>query len=286
MGETFVDRSNRILAGVGSLLCVGLDPDPARIPRSIGPGHSPRTLRTFLSGMVDATRPYAAAYKFQLASYFGYGPAGFWALEETVRAIGAERIRILDLKANDIPNTMRLYHDGLFDCFGFEAITVTPWIGWDSLAPFTDDPAHGIYVVAHSSNRGWRALQDRRSAGRPAWIEVLDRVRTLSRRFHNVGAVVGATYPAAVAEARRRLGDRVPMVVPGVGAQQGALERCVRAGIDRHGGSLLINASRSILYASAGRDWAEASAREAARLSSMIGASRSASIRRARRSAG
>ncbi len=285
MSVPFSDRARRIPAEVGSLLCVGLDPDPERIPRSVGPGASARTLRRFLDGVVGATRPFASAYKFQLASYFSYGADGFDVLEETVRAIGPDRIRILDLKANDIPNTMRLYHDGIFDRFGFDAITVTPWIGWDSLGPFTDDPTHGVYVVAHSSNPGWRALQGRRSSGPPAWIEVLNRVRALARRSHNVGAVVGATYPAAVAEARRHLGDGVPLLVPGVGAQRGALERCVRAGIDRGRRSLLINASRSILYASGGEGWARACAIEAERLNSKIEAARSVATRTARRSA-
>ncbi len=285
MAVAFSDRLGRVQKDAGSLLCVGLDPDPERIPRSAGPRASERALRTFLTGIIEATRPFAAAYKFQLASYFSYGAGGFRALEQAVQAIGPDRIRILDLKANDIPNTMRLYREGIFGRFGFDALTASPWIGWDSLAPLADDPAHGVYVVAHSSNPGWRAFQGPRGSGRPAWIDVLARVRALARRSHNVGAVVGATYPAAVAEARRRLGDGVPLLVPGVGAQGGALERCVRAGVDRRGGSLLVNASRSILYASAGRGWARASAVEAERLSSRIAAARSAPTRTARRSA-
>ena len=206
-------------------------------------------------------------------------------MERTVRAIGPDRIKILDLKANDVPNTMRLFREGVFQRFGFDAMTASPWVGWDGIETLLEDPARGVFVVAHTSNPGWADLQSPPRARRPPWREVLRRVRQLSRRTENVGAVIGATYPRAVDEARRALGPRVPILLPGVGAQAGDLEASVTAGIDRGGGALWVASSRGILYASEGDDWRDASGREAARLRAAITAARRGAGGTRRRSA-
>ncbi len=274
MPRPFFERSEATIRATGSMVCVGLDPDPERMPAPLRGRDPERALVPFLEGIVRATRPYAGAYKLQLASYLAYGPAGFRAMERTVRTIGPDRIKILDLKANDVPHTMRLYREGVFRRFGFDAMTASPWVGWDGLETLLDDPTRGVFVVAHTSNPGWADLQSPPRARRPPWREVLRRVRELARRRENVGAVVGATYPRAVAEARRALGPRVPMLLPGIGAQAGDLAASVAAGIDGRGGALWVASSRAILYASAGDDWREASAREAARMRSAITAAR------------
>jgi orotidine-5'-phosphate decarboxylase len=268
--EKFVARVDRILKARDSLVCVGLDPDPTQMPKPLRRLPLARQLDRFLDGVVDATLPYAAAYKMQLASYFRYGPDGFASLERTARRIGATRLRILDLKANDVPNTMRLLHEGAFKAFGFDAITVTPWIGWDSVQPFLDDSAHGIFVVAHSSNPGAPDFQEIPTPRGPLWLAVVGEARRLSHAHGNVGVVLGATFSDAFRAARSLLGNSIPILVPGLGAQGGSLSTSVRDGVDAHGRGLLINASRSITYASAGEDWKKAAGAEASRLKVQI----------------
>jgi len=227
-------------------------------------------LERFLNGIVSATYPHAAAYKMQFASYLQYGPVGVAFLEKLSRRIGPTRLRILDLKANDIPNTLRMLRDGVFGRFGFDAITFTPWLGWETLQPFLDDPAHGVFVVAHSSNPGAIDFQEIPTPRGPLWLAVVGEVRRLAHANGNVGVVLGATFSDAFHAARTTLGNGIPILVPGIGAQGGSLATAVREGVDVHGRALLVNASRSILYASSGPDWKKAAATEAERLKVQI----------------
>lgn len=266
----FQARVDRILAARRSLLCVGLDPDPALLPRPLRRLSKRLGLRRFLDGIVHATYPYAAAYKLQLASYLAFGAPGLLELERQARRIGRGRLRILDLKANDIPNTMRLLATGAFDRMGFDALTVTPWMGWETLAPVLERTDRGIFVVAHSSNPGSVDFQEIPTPRGPLWVAVLGEVRRLAAAHGNVGAVVGATYTDAVALARQTLGNGIPLLVPGVGVQGGQLSATVRVGVDARGRGLIVNSSRGILYASAGPDWKKAAAQEARRLAQQI----------------
>ena len=270
MPDKFVARVDRILRARDSLVCVGLDPDPAQMPKPLRRLPAARQLNAFLDGIVDATLPYTAAYKMQMAFYLRYGPEGFVSLERACRRIGATRLRILDLKANDIPNTMSFWRDGAFRRFGFDAITLTPWIGWDSIQPFLEDSAHGVFVVAHSSNPGAPDFQEIPTPRGPLWLAVVGEARRLSHAHGNVGVVLGATFSDAFRAARSLLGNSIPVLVPGVGAQGGSLSSAVRDGVDAHGRALLINASRSVLYASSGDDWKKAAGAEAARLKVQI----------------
>ncbi|HYA55093.1 MAG TPA: orotidine-5'-phosphate decarboxylase, partial [Thermoplasmata archaeon] len=176
----------------------------------------------------------------------------------------------LDLKANDIPNTLRMLRDGVFGSFGFDAITYTPWLGWETLQPFLDDPAHGVFVVAHSSNPGAIDFQEIPTPRGPLWLAVVGEVRRLGHAHGNVGIVLGATFSDAFHAARATLGNGIPILVPGIGAQGGSLATAVREGVDAHGRALLVNASRSILYASSGPDWKKAAGAEAERLKVQI----------------
>jgi orotidine-5'-phosphate decarboxylase len=266
----FIDRVDRILNARDSLVCVGLDPDPALFPKPIRAGPVGRRLDRFLDGVVDATLPHAAAYKMQLAMYLPFGEAGLRALARLTHKIGRTRLRILDLKANDIPNTMRFFRDAAFREMGFDAITVSPWLGWETLDPFHADPTHGVFVVAHSSNPGSVDFQEIPTPRGPLWLAVIGEVRRLAHAHGNVGAVVGATFSDAFRAARSALGNKVPILVPGIGAQGGSLATAVREGVDAEGRALLINASRSIIYASSGKDWKTAAATEAARLKVQI----------------
>jgi orotidine-5'-phosphate decarboxylase len=268
--ERFQVRVDRILKARNSLLCVGLDPDPALFPTPLKRVAAARRLPSFLDGVVSATFPYAAAYKMQLGAYLSFGPPGVAQLERIVRKIGPTRLRILDLKANDIPNTMRLIRDGVFGAFGFDALTVTPWLGWETLEPFADDPSRGVFVVAHSSNNGAPDFQEIPTPRGPLWLAVVGEVARLSALHGNAGAVVGATYIDAIRSARAMLGNGIPILVPGVGAQGGQLSATVREGVDGNGRGLLVNSSRGVLYASNGADWKKAAGGEAKRLMEQI----------------
>ncbi len=271
----FQGRLDRTLKARDSLLCVGLDPDPALLPASVG-GTSPTArLTRFLDGIVKATSPHAAAYKCQLGSYLAFGSVGLAQLERLTASLGPGVIKILDLKANDIPNTMRLVRDGAFGALGFDAVTVTPWLGWETLEPFAEDPEHGIFVVAHSTNAGAPDFQEIPTPRGPLWLAVVAEVGRMARAHGNAGVVVGATYSELLRTSRKRLGDGVPILIPGVGVQGGRLSTSVREGVDANGRALLVNSSRSILFASAGADWAEAAGREAQHLKEQINQLRS-----------
>ncbi len=262
----FIDRVDRILKARDSLVCVGLDPDPALLPKPIRRVPAARRLDRFLGGIIDATYDHAAAYKMQLGSYLAYGEAGIRTLGHLSGRIGPTRLRILDLKANDIPNTMRMFRRASFDELGFDAVTVTPWLGWESLGPFLEDPARGVFVVAHSSNPGSVDFQEIPTPRGPLWLAVVGEARRLAHTHGNVGVVVGATFSDAFRTARSALGNKIPILVPGIGAQGGSLATAVREGVDSEGRALLVSASRSILYAASDTTWKKAAGDEAARL--------------------
>lgn len=275
MATKFQARLDKILSARDSLLCVGLDPDPAQFPRPLKSQPEAKALQHFVEGIVDATRPHAAAYKLQLGSYLAFGPAGLALLPKITKMIGPSQVRILDLKANDVPNSMRLIRDGVFDRFGFDAVTVTPWVGWETLQPFQDDPEHGFFVLAHSSNAGAPDFQEIPTPRGPLWQAIVAEVARLASAHGNAGVVLGATYADLFRAAREALGNGVPILVPGVGAQGGQLSTTVREGVDAHGRALLVNSSRGILYASAGPDWKKAAGLEASRLKVQINQLRS-----------
>jgi len=266
----FAQRLDEIVRTRNSLLCVGLDPDPSQMPKSLRRLAPGAQLERFLAGIVPATAPHAAAFKMQLGSYLQYGPEGFRALAKWTRKIGPSRLRILDLKANDIPNSMRMIRNGAFHTFGFDAVTASPWNGWETLGPFLDDPAHGVFVLAHSSNPGSGDFQEIPTPRGPLWLAIVGEVRRLAHAHGNAGVVLGATFSDALRTARATLGNGVPILVPGIGAQGGSLATTVREGADAHGRALLVNASRSILYASSGTDWRRAAAKEAERMKVQI----------------
>ena len=270
MALKFNQRVDKILAARDSLVCVGLDPDPTLMPKPLKRLRPAAQLRRFLGGILRSTYPHAAAYKMQLGAYLQYGDAGLEALGGLPRQIGPTRLKILDLKANDIPNVMRMFRDGAFRRYAFDAITVTPWLGWETLDPFESDPTHGVFVVAHSSNPGAIDFQEIPTPRGPLWLAVVGEARRLAHAHGNVGVVLGATFSDVFRHARAALGNGIPILVPGIGAQGGSLATAVREGVDAHGRALIINASRSVLYASAESDWERAAGAEAGRLKVQI----------------
>lgn len=246
-------------------MCVGLDPDPELLPTGAA-------LDPFLHGIVDATRDQVCCYKPNLAFFEALGLAGQTALRTLLAAVPRDIPVLVDAKRGDTPQTMRAYARAIFDELGADAVTVNPYLGGDALEPFFDYPDRGVFVLCKTSNPGSGELQDLQVDGQPLFVHVARRALTWDRHG-TLGLVVGATYPSEV-EAVRRVAPRVPLLLPGVGAQAGDLERSVQAAVDDQGGGALVNASRSVLYASRGSDWQLAARAEAERLRTAINAAR------------
>jgi orotidine-5'-phosphate decarboxylase len=241
-----------------SLLCVGLDPDPSRMPIS--------DVAEFNKGIIDATADLVCAYKPNFGFYEALGMDGLRALESTLECVPPDVPVIADAKRGDIGNTARAYARAIFDVWRFDAVTVNPYLGGDSLEPFLEYDDRGVFVLCRTSNQGARDFQDLVSSdadgeGRPLFLAVAQRANEWNKRG-NVGLVVGATYPEELKQVREICTD-MPILIPGVGAQGGDLAAAIRFGTDATGNRAIINSSRGIIYAGEGNDFADASRRAA-----------------------
>ena len=264
---SFLTRLEQSCEANRSLLCVGLDLDPARTPVSDG--------FEFNRGIIDATLDLVCAYKPNLAFYEALGLEGYKTLRRTVeyiRAAAPKAIIIGDGKRGDIGPSAQAYARAMFQVWGFDAVTVNAWGGQDSIAPFLESDSHGVFIWCRGSNPGSADLQDltvTTPQGQVPLYQQLARAARSWNRRGNVGLVVGATNPEQL-EAVRRDCPGMALLIPGVGAQGGDLEAAVRLGTDRRGRLAIINASRSVIYASSGSDFAQAARREAVRLRDSI----------------
>ena len=256
----FPDRLRVIQERKGSLLCVGLDVDPARIPTSLR--RSRTGVYDFIGAIVEATHDLVCAYKPNLAFFEAMGSEGWDLLRRTVCLIPRNIITIGDGKRGDIGNTGERYAAALFDDLRFDAVTVSPYMGRDSVDPFLTRPDKGVFLLALTSNKGSADFQRLKVGGRPLYETV---VRTSATWSPDIGYVVGATHPDELKRIRT-LAPNAPLLIPGIGSQGGDLEASVRFGITKHKDLAVINASRSILYASSGRDFAKAARAEAQRV--------------------
>ena len=247
---------------------MGLDPDPSTVPPGLA-------LDVFLHGIIDATRDLVCCFKPNLGFFEALGLPGQRLLRDLRAIIPAEIPLLLDAMRGDTPQTMQAYARAIFDDLDADAVTVNPYLGGDSLAPFFAYADRGVFVLCKTSNPGAGELQDLRVDGsEPLFLRVA-RLATGWDKHGTLGLVVGATYPSDVA-AVRQIAPHVPILLPGVGVQSGDLERSVQAGLDNNGGGTIVNASRSVLYASSGADWQTAARAEAERLRGAINAARSA----------
>jgi orotidine-5'-phosphate decarboxylase len=249
----------------GTLLCVGLDPEEGRLPDPVRGASAPERFVAFNRAIVEATADLVCAYKPNAAFYEAHGPAGVDALVRTVAMIHERAPGVpvlLDAKRGDMANTSRLYARAVFDACGADAVTVQPYQGEEALAPFLERSDRGVFVLCRTSNPGAVEMQDLRMDGEPLYLALARRVAGQWNARGNCGLVVGATWPDEL-RAIRAAAPQLPILVPGIGAQGGDLEASVRAGRDAHGHGLLISASRSILYASTGADFAHAARAEA-----------------------
>jgi orotidine-5'-phosphate decarboxylase len=255
------DKVRQAIQDSDSLLCVGLDPDPAKIPAHLMKKSDP--VFQFNRAVIDATAEFAAAFKPNLAFYEALGSEGLDILRRTVAYIPNGRLIIGDAKRGDIGSTAERYARALID-LGFDSFTVNPFLGEDSVRPFIADPSKGAFMLCLTSNPGSRDFQQLRVDGEPLYLHIARAVVKWNDRA-NCGLVVGATHPGELSAVRGAATD-LPFLIPGVGAQGGDIESTIVAGTDSGGGMAFINASRSILYASSGEDFAQAARFEAGRL--------------------
>lgn len=242
-----------------SFLCVGLDPDPARMPRHLGTG--PAAVYRFNQAIIDATRDLCVAYKPNTAFYEAMGPEGWEVLRATLAYIGDEHLKIADAKRGDIGNTSRMYARTFFEKMEADALTVAPYMGEDSIKPFLDFADKWVVLLAVTSNKGSNDLQmTLQEEGQPLYAKVMQRAQTWGTPDQMM-FVCGATHPEKFRELRQLAPDSF-FLVPGIGAQGGDLEAVARHGMNDHCG-LLVNSSRGIIYAGIGEDYAE-KARQAA----------------------
>jgi orotidine-5'-phosphate decarboxylase len=241
-----------------SLLCIGLDPDPALMPDGLGVFY-------FNRAIIEATTDLVCAYKPNIAFYEAFGAEGLAALKMTRECVPPDIPVIIDAKRGDIGNTARAYVKALFDELGFDAATVSPYLGLDSLEPFIERRDKGVFVLCRTSNAGaldFQSLPCRTQGGEKMLFEVVAEKAAAWNRHGNVGLVVGATYPEELKLIRQRYPE-ILLLIPGVGAQGGELSLAVSYGADAGRCRTLINSSRQIIYASRGPDFASA-ARSAA----------------------
>lgn len=244
-----------------SFLCVGLDTDPTKLPAGVG-------ALEFNKAIIDATREFAVAYKPNLAFYEAMGREGWDILEETVAYIGNEHFTIADAKRGDIGNTSSYYAKAFFDTYGFDSITVAPYMGKDSVSPFLQFQDKWAIVLALTSNEGSTDFQTQKIGEEYLYEKVLRDVASWGTD-ENTMFVVGATKAESLAQIRQIIPNHF-LLVPGVGAQGGSLQDVVKYGMNSEVG-LLVNASRSILYASSGADYASAAAAEAKKMQEEMG---------------
>jgi len=271
---TFLEKLRSASRANSSLLCVGLDVALDTMPTGVP--RTPVGVVEFNRAIVEATADLVCAYKPNLAFYEALGPAGLDALLETRELIPREIPVIADAKRGDVGHTASAYARALFDVYGFDAVTVSPYLGRDALEPFLERADRGVFVLCRTSNPGARDLQDLSVGGEPLY-RVVARLVTQWNQRGNAGLVVGATYPSEIAEVRE-IAPSLPLLIPGVGAQAGDLAAAVRAGVDARGELAIINSSRQVIYASSDRGFAAAARSVATTLRGQINRARDAGV--------
>jgi orotidine-5'-phosphate decarboxylase len=273
---TFVQMLQAAQQRNGSMLCVGLDPDPARFPAGLK-GDASR-IYDFCARIVDATADLVIAFKPQIAYFAAHGAeAQLEKLMRHMRSAAPQVPVILDAKRGDIGSTAEQYAKEAFERYGADAVTLSPFMGFDSVQPYLKYQGKGAFLLCRTSNPGGDDFQNQRLAsvnGQPLLYEHIARLAQGEWNLNGqLGLVVGATYPAEI-ERVRQLAPTLPLLIPGVGAQGGDAAATVRAGW-RADAPIVVNSSRAILYASGGDDFVEAARHEAQRTRDQLQAARS-----------
>ena len=268
----FIDKLTRAMQANNSLLCVGLDTDPKRVPEGI-------SVTDFNQAIIEATSDLVCAYKPNLAFYEAMGDEGLSALKETLKIVPDNIPVIADAKRGDIGNTADAYARAIFDNLGFDAVTVNPYLGFDAVEPFLSYDERGVIIVCRTSNPGATDFQDLLCQYGDGYHPLYEIVALKASQWNtrgNICLVIGATYPEEMGTIRQQHPE-IPLLVPGIGAQGGDLARAVRQGIDSNGRGMIISSSRQILYASTDRDFDKATRKVATELRDEINRYRSKS---------
>lgn len=269
----FTEKLSRLWHDDNTLLCVGLDPNPSRFPKELQ--GDPEAVLKFCTGIVDATHDLVCAFKPQIA-YFASSRGGEEVLEAVIRHIHEHHPDIpviLDAKRGDIGSTAEHYAREAFERYDADCVTLSPFMGFDTIQPYLSYADRGAFVLCRTSNKGGDDFQMLEVNGE----KIYERIARLAATEWNVsgqlGLVVGATYPNELANVRRIAPD-LPLLVPGIGAQGGDIDAAVRAGVTARKDGMVINSGRAILYASAEDDWREAARKAAIATRDAINAAR------------
>jgi orotidine 5'-phosphate decarboxylase subfamily 2 len=201
----------------------------------------------FNKAIIDATQDLVCAYKLNMAFYEFFGKSGFDLLEKTISYIPDEIIIILDGKRNDIGNTAKKYAQSLFETLNADAVTINPYLGFDGIKPFLDYKDKCSFILCRTSNPSSGDLQNLKIDNKPFYQHVTNKITEWNKHGY-CGAVVGATYPDELKIVREILGDDIPLLIPGIGAQGGDIKKTVMFGINKNGTNAIINSSRGIIY--------------------------------------
>ncbi|MBK8028492.1 MAG: orotidine-5'-phosphate decarboxylase [Chloroflexi bacterium] len=242
-----VEKFNQRADAVNSLVCVGLDSDLKRLPAEYRAHPTPQY--AFNCAIIEQTQAYAAAFKINIAFYEARGEAGWREVRETMRYLRErypDMLTICDAKRGDIGSTSEAYAQAIFDDLGFDAVTLSPYLGREALKPFLTRTDKGCIILCRTSNPGAGEFQDLIIEGQPLYLHVAQRV---SREWpDNCMLVVGATYPDEMRHIRALVGD-MTFLVPGIGEQGGDVATTVRAGVNADRKGVIINSSRAIIFA-------------------------------------
>ncbi len=263
---TPLEKLNSITEKNNSLLCIGLDSDVNKIPKHLR-GDGENSIFEFNRAIIDATHDLVCAYKPNTAFYEASGVDGIWQLRQTMMYLRQQYpdiYIILDAKRADIGSTNNGYVRFAFDFMGADAVTLHPYLGSEALKPFLDREDKTSIILCRTSNPGSGEFQDLKIDGKELYKHVAEKVTSWNTK-NNLMMVVGATYPDEIAEVRKIAGD-MTLLVPGIGAQGGDVEKTVKAGLNSKKAGLIISASRSVIFASEGVDFAEKARSEAMKL--------------------
>lgn len=269
----FIDALKNRWSDANSLVCVGLDPEPSKFPAKFS--DDPDAIFAFCRDIADATADYVCCFKPQIAHFAAHGAED--ALQRLIAHLHANHPGIpviLDAKRGDIGSTAQHYATEAFVRYGADAVTVNPYLGRDSVQPFLDHVDKGVVILCHTSNPGARDFQeldvhDGGSGGKALYQRVAETVARDWNGNGNCMLVVGATFPEELNEVRAIVGD-MPLLIPGIGAQDGNVEAVIHNGKNADGNGLIVSSSRAILYASGNDDYAEAAANAAKSLRDAI----------------
>jgi orotidine-5'-phosphate decarboxylase len=261
----FLEKLSTATERNNSLLCIGLDPDPELMPPKID-------VFKFNKAIIDATSDLVCAYKLNLAFYEALGLDGLDGMKRTVKYVPDNIPVIGDAKRGDISNTARAYAKAIFDVFNFDATTLSPYLGFDSVEPFIEHWERGVFILCRTSNPGavdFQNLPLETEHERLPLFEIVALRAAGWNKHGNIGLVVGATYPEELKLVRQNHPD-MPLLIPGIGAQGGDLASAVSNGVDKQGRKALISSSRQIIYASKEKDFAQAARQAASSLREQI----------------